>query len=641
MKKVLMLLCVALMVVQSVLAQDAGSILMGYCGEVYSRGMSLGVQRRESVAAVRFDEDFVSRFAGCRVTAIRVCLAGIVGNTAGVWLTDELPESIPYMTNPADVASDDYYKAAQYKPENFAYHFPYEAWLDIYGSDGKPDQNLQRTWQEKTLPTPYTIQADKPFYAGFRTFPVPGGVGTELIALEYDGTNGTDDHSWVYFPDSSDPWCPLAKTSFGSFNVGLMIQVRIEGESLPKNNVAMAAINGSEYMSTDEAATFECVVQNKGVNKLMSFDMTYSIDGEAQPTKTMKFQTGLEYNQYGGFRLEGIQFSEPGAHTLSITVGRPNGVDDTNESDNTLTRTLSVYSPEASLPRRVLVETFTGITCPNCPPAHEREEEALKGTDAIVVTHHSGFNPDELTHDTSLDLVWFYNYGGNSFAPAIMMDRTNVNGFYKTDYLGPVFYPGEPEGLRGVYEMLKKVPTTVDVKFEATYDAATRQLVVTAHGDVLATPAGSDHRLNVWLTESGIKAKKGQLGSDLGADYIHNNVLRAVLNSSSWGDPIDLSGDTYSRTFTTTLPAKWKPENMEIVGFLGNIDGSDPTNCRVFNAGSLRLADIDAEGVNLPTTSGHAAPAAYYSVSGQRLAAPAPGVTIVRSGNTTAKVLKP
>lgn len=630
MKKIILLLSIVLMGLQSTLAQDTASMLMGYCGETPFTGMTLGGQRRESIVAVQFDEDFVNRFAGCRVTGVRVCLAGIVGSTAGVWLTEELPSTIPYMTDPNSIATDDYYKAAQGKPDQFAYHFPYEAWLDIYGSDGKPDQNLQWQWMEESFDTPYTIQEGKPFYAGFRSFPAVGGVTNSVIALESGGAAGTDDHSWVYFPESADHWCPLTQTSMAEYNVGLMIQVRIEGETLPQNNVAMAAINGSEYMPTDEPATFECVVQNKGVNKLMSFDMTYSIDGVTQPTKTMQFQTGLEYNQYGGFRLEGIQFAEPGAHTLSITVSRPNGVEDTNESDNTMSRTLTVYAADASLPRQVLVETFTGITCGNCPAAHEREEEALEGTDAIVVAHHAGFYQDELTHKASLDLVWFYNYGGSTFAPAIMMDRTNVNSFYKTDYPGPVFYPGEPDGLRSVHETLKKVPTTVDVKFQASYDPATRQLTVTATGDILATPAGDDHRINVWLTESGIKAKAKQSGSSLGADYIHNHVLRELLTTSSWGDKIDLTGSTYTRTYTTTLNAKWKPENMEIVGFLGNIDGADATNCRVLNAGRLRLADIMTEGINSVSTNSLGS-VEYYSLSGQRLTAPTSGVTLMRT----------
>lgn len=640
MKKIILLLSAILMGVQSTLAQDAASLLMGYCGESPYTSMTLGGKEtepghsishsREQFVAVQFDEDFVSRFAGCRVTAVRVCLGGSVPQTAGVWITEELPAEVPYMTDANGTQTCDFVRAAQFNPEAYAYHFPYEAWIDTRNGGTKIDPNYSFSWKEAQLQKPYTISADKPFYAGYRAFAAPGGVGGQVIALENGGAAGTDDHSWVYFPESENHWCPLAQTSMAQFNVGLMIQVRIEGDALPKNNVAMAAINGSEYVTTAEPLSLECVMQNKGVNKLMSFDMTYSIDGVSQGTKTMKFTNGLEYNQYGGFKLDGITFSEPGAHTITVTATRPNGEEDTQPSDDTMTKTITVYAAEVSLPRRVLVETFTGITCGNCPGAHEREEEAFEGTDAIIVTHHAGFYADELTLNASVDLTWFYNNGGGTFAPAIMMDRTNVNGFYKTDYPGPVFYPGEPEGLRNVHTTLKKIPTTVDVKLQASYDPATRQLTVTATGDVLATPAGDDHRINVWLTESGIKAKAKQSGSSLGADYIHNNVLRALLTTSSWGDKIDLTGTTYTRTYTTTLNSKWNPENMEIVAFLGNIDGADPTNCRVLNADNLRLADIMTNGIGTVSTDSLGA-VEYYSLSGQRLTAPTSGVTLMRT----------
>lgn len=640
MKKILLFFSIALLAVQSAVAQDAGSILMGYCGEQPYTGMALGGARRESIVGVQFDEDFVNRFAGCRVTAIRVCLSGVVGSTAGVWITDELPDEIPYMTDPKDVTSDDFYKAAKHQPQNFAYHFPHEEWLDIYDASGQPDQSLAWQWQEKKLSKPYFIEEGVPFYAGFRSFPVPGGVESRVIALESGGAAGTDDHSYVYFPDSNDPWCPLAQTSMGQFSVGLMIQVRIEGEALPRNNVAMAAINGNEELPSNEPVTFECVMQNKGINKLMSFEMSYSIDGEVQATKRMQFTNGLDYNQYGGFKLEGITFTEAGPHTITVTARRPNDEEDTDPSDDTMTKNLFVYSSEALLERHVLVESFSTINCVNCPRAHKDEEEAFDGTDAVLVTHHAGFYTDELTIPGSEDLLWFYNMGGSTFAPAIMLDRANVNSFYATGYAGPVFLPGDAESLRNVMATLKKIPTTVDVKLSATYDPATRQLTVTATGDVLATPAGNDHRINVWLTESGVKAKRGQTGSELGRDYIHNNVLRLMLTNSSWGEKIDLTGSTYTRTYTATLDAGWNLANMEVVGFLANINGNDPTDCRVFNAGKLRLSSL--EGIATPAVGTAASTTEYYSLSGQRLTAPTSGVTLIRTAapDGTVKVLK-
>lgn len=631
--KMMAIVCLALLasLAMPVQADDSPSMLLGYCGETPYTGFTLGA-RDENIVAVQFDEEFVERFDGCEVTAVRTCISGIVGNTIGVWLTDELPAKIPNQSDPNDIRTLDYYKAAAKNYKDFAYHFPYEAWID-------PTTVQPWEWVEASFDEGYVIQKGKPFYAGFRSFAPPGAVQSSVIAAE---NGGTDVHSWVYFPGSDDPWCPLSQTSMASYGVNLMIQVRVAGESLPKNNIAMSAINGSEFVQKGEPQTLECVMQNLGVNTITSFDVTYSLDGVPQGTKTLR-ATGLEYRQYAGFRLEGITFDTTGEHTVSVTISRPNGEADTDESDNYMERTFTVYNSEDVVARNVLIETFTGITCGNCPAAHEREAEAFADRDVIMVAHHAGFYDDLLTTDADKSYTWFFNQGGSTFAPAIMMDRTNVNSFYATDYPGPVFYPGDPSEMRMVYETLEKVPATVSVSLSANYDPSTRQLTVNASGDVISTPGGKDHRINVWLVESGIKTKQSQSGSSLGRDYIHDHVFRKNL-SGTWGDAISLAGKSYEKSYTCTLDAAWVPENMEVVAFLANIDADDATNCRVLNANKIPLTS--AEGIrgvigNQATTIS----VENYGIDGRRQSETGKGLTITRTiqadGSTTSsKVLR-
>lgn len=633
MKKILLYFAMLLLAIPATAQEDAGSLLLGYCNETPFSGMVLGGARRESFVCVKFDEEFTKQYAGCQVSSVSVCMAGIVGKTAGVWLTEELPAEVPYMTNPADRTSDDYYKMATGNYKGYAYHFPYEGWMDV--SKG---QDLAWKWVEQPLDNAYTIQSGVPFYAGFRVFVAPGSTSNAVVALE---NGGTDPRCYVYFPDSQDHWCPLAQTNMSEYGSNLMIKVRVSGGALPTNDISLLAVQGDEFLKTGEKYDYRCVVRNSAANVVKSFDVSYSLDGVLQTTKTLSAEKGFAYNENAGFTLEGISFTTPGEHEISVTVSAPNGIEDIHPEDNTQTLKLTVYNAADALPRNVLVETFTGITCSNCPGAHEREAEAFKDLDVIMVTHHSGYYDDIFTTDADKSYTWFYN--GGTFAPAIMMDRTNPNSFYSTGYYGPVFLPAAPSEIRSVYDTLANVPTTVDVKLSASYTPSTRQLSVTVSGDVLSDPLAADPRLNVWLTESNLKAVRAdgkpmaQSGSSLGADYIHNNVFRLTL-TPTWGDKADLSGTTYERTYTCTLDESWKPENMEIVGFLANIDGDDCNNCRVLNAAKMAVADASiVDGISRQQTTANGQPAAVRDLQG-RIVSASNGRGVVLVGSK--KVLK-
>lgn len=634
MKKTLLLLLLTFIGLPQIMRADGetASVLMGYCEETSYTGMSMGSQQQEAIVAVRFDEDFVKRYAGCKVTSVRVCMSGVIGATAGVFLFSdkERPENIPHTTNPDDRTADDYYKAAQGKTSEFAYHFPYEAWIDLPArTDTEARDAMMWKWIEVPLDKPYTIDPNEAFFAGFRSFPPIGGTSRQVVALSGGGTN---EHSWVYFPDSDNwtKWAQLLETNMAEYGVNLMIQVRVEGDNLPTNDLALAAVNGPEFLKIGEAYEYECVIQNMATNKIKSFDLSYWIDGqEIVKDKHMEFQNGLNNKEYGGFKITDVVFTEPGMHHIEVTVSNPNGVDDLNPKDNTFTKSVEVYDPKDAVARRVLVESFSTASCGNCPGAHEREREAFEGTDAIEVCHHSGFYTDPFTTETDEKLTWFYNMGGSTFAPAIMMDRTNVNSFYDTGYPGPVFLPGDPTALKSIHATLKEVPATVGIDITGSYDVASRQLSVDVSGKVLAFPKGSDHRINVWLVEDNLKCKQPQSGSAEGINYIHRNVFRETL-TGVWGAQINLKDTSYSEHYTFTLPAGWNADNVAVVAFLANIDGYDATNCKVFNAGKLSLSDL------VPTGIANVAGATqttdtYYNIKGQRTSATSEGISIRRS----------
>ena len=99
---------------------------------------------------------------------------------------------------------------------------------------------------------------------------------------------------------------------------------------------------------------------------------------------------------------------------------------------------------------------------------------------------------------------------------------------------------------------------------------------------------------------------------------------------------VSLSTDAppYYATYTTTLDASWKPENMEIVAFVANYDETNCTNCTVYNAEGCALEGNDmVDGISTPEVASSATIQAVYDLQGARLGAMRRGVNIVKFNN--------
>lgn len=97
---------------------------------------------------------------------------------------------------------------------------------------------------------------------------------------------------------------------------------------------------------------------------------------------------------------------------------------------------------------------------------------------------------------------------------------------------------------------------------------------------------------------------------------------------------VSLSTDTPYATYTTTLDASWKPENMEIVAFVANYDETNCTNCTVYNAEGCALEGNDmVDGISTPEVASSATIQAVYDLQGARLGAMRRGLNIVKFNN--------
>jgi hypothetical protein len=104
-------------------------------------------------------------------------------------------------------------------------------------------------------------------------------------------------------------------------------------------------------------------------------------------------------------------------------------------------------------------------------------------------------------------------------------------------------------------------------------------------------------------------------------EKVHNNVFRTALTRFD-GDEINWNGDTYSETYTTTLPDSWKSNNVRVVAFVNLPFSSNETeHADVLNAAQLNINY--ATGINnVEADAAQVLDRACYNLQGQRISQP-------------------
>lgn len=603
MKTLTATLCTAAFATLTAAAQDDITMTIGYCADESADAIGLN-EKGLNVAAVKFEGDFLTQYAGSTVKSLSIQLGASFGSAGSVFVTDELTAPIPSrFADEQDIPDFDYVQC--YK------------------------------WVEIPLDKPFTIEPDAPFFAGIRILPYKQAPYHGSWQFAVDDNAEAAKHSYIY-DEQKQTWGLTTQRSWEGLTApSFLIRLVVSGDVLPTNDIAVSELSSIEYMRTSETTTATFTVTNFGANDVTAFDADLILDGTLASTTHFDLKEPLVTKGEATFTLEGVAYATEGTHTIAVVAKNPNGVADTHPEDNKAEREISVI--DRYFNHNILAEAFTTMQCANCPIAHERQDEAFDGLDSVVrVDHHSGFGTDLFTTQADRDFIWFYNNGGATYAPGIMLDRALLDDIFDLqrspgEEHSPIFGGSlYPEDFRYIHGVLTERPAYVDVNIASAYDPATRHLSITVSGEAIAKLKGDSPTLNVWLTESGLKSKQPQSGSSLGVNFVHNHVMRATL-TGSWGQTMNLGIEPYSKTFTTTLDAAWKPENMEIVAFIANYDKAHPDNCLVHNSAAAPIVD-DPTGIVSPALSTQA-PAAF-DLAGRRInASTTPAVVIIRTAD--------
>lgn len=243
-------------------------------------------------------------------------------------------------------------------------------------------------------------------------------------------------------------------------------------------------------------------------------------------------------------------------------------------SENEVTVTARPVSGGVSYYHKLLGMQFTSVGCQACPML----STALKAIQTEF--------PERLAVAS-----FHMDFGGMSDPMSIAATNN-----YRTNVLGnfsglPRFFYNLRKGTKEMISIksqieeelqneLQNYPASCGVAIESAYDSSARTVSVTAK---LTSNVTNTYRCLIYLVEDGIKYF--QTNGD--NNYVHNNVVRAVVSTSLNGDRFEnevQAGREITMSRSGQLAEGWNTDNMRIiVSMLITLDGGKTYTCNNVN----------------------------------------------------------
>ena len=442
------------------------------------------------------------------------------------------------------------------------------------GSLAKAD--IVKGWNNVELATPFEIPANNTtgLYIGYSTYQTGSNYGMSVLKTPQPNA------LWVQLGTNAE-W--VDRSSEGT----LCLEAMIAGDQLPKLNLRLLSLSApTDYVMVRGQMKVVGTVKNMALQTVTGFDVETRIDG-VDAVYTSHVDLTLDYLEESTFSYT-IEpaITEAGKGKVSVTITKLNEGDDENLDDNTAEREFDIVAEDFT--RRVLLEEFTTEQCPNCPRVgtylHNILEEEKYKDGVVAVCHHSAYYTDWLTIPSDNSFTWYFNDGGATYAPAIMLNRNTEEG-----NTTPIFNPSSENQLRAGIDYYLSQTAFVSVDVQAKLDTTTNVVNVVVKGsrskeDITVNPA----RITVWLIEDNIAARS-QAGA---TTWTHQHVNRAI--NSTWGDVIEWDGNNYTYECQFKMRSDYKQENMSVAAMIFDYD-ENATKNNVANANQAPVTIKEAE----------------------------------------------
>lgn len=519
---------------------DTELFALGYCVNSFANQTGFGWQRDDTQQhtinmAIYLPASLLTKYEGDKIEYIDFGLAQQFGSSATVFVTEELTGR-PLSTGTST--------------------------------------SYEKGWNRVKLTSPVTVSGTKDLYVGVS---VLFGADENGWGLAYDNVaNGVSGRNW-YGIDSQ--WFKLDVNNV-PFN--FCVRAILSGNNIPENDVSLdgVAVENS-YKEQNQPWTATLTLRNNGSKPVTALDVQASVGGRIMSESSTDDDFEIAPGELGKVTVPGIKVSDEGDCTVTLTVTKVNGGDDSDLSDNSKSTTIYSYreGTEPGVPN-ILLEQFIS----------ENYDEAMKAdslyatvadrrSDIVWVKHHMVYRnvTDQFVNSEEEPYLELYS-DGKKFVPAICANRLSFSG---QEDAGPAYFVADGDNLEGIINGALSVPSFINLSVTATpsADGNSVHAEITGHAGTSSMQQQTDLRLTTWLVEDSIESDE-QSGIEV---YVQNGVLRRVVSSDAWGDKLDISNYDFAKSFDIPLEPSWNAKNMRVVAFVNNYNDS-PRRRIVYNS---------------------------------------------------------
>lgn len=596
----------------------AGSMWFGSAEDFYDT-LGLNYQSYRAVALMWMTPEDRSRFAGCKITALKFWTSTITDPTAlaDIVILDDL-------TTIKSVSKTLYHQRFPLVNE---YH------------------------RENTIEfdTPFTItEGDEPLYIGWHIY-VKNNIGwdnknepsTHHFGFDYKygkESYRSDLLGWKGPEDTEWKWKNYGQT-MGEF----VLFARIEGENLPINDVVLRGIDTPSYTNANDPIEARLRIYNDGSNDITSVQVTAAIGKEEPQVIDVTLDEPLAQR---GTDTIAVSFSYPGEGAnlpLTLTVSKVNGMDDPTPDNNVCETLITAVDKANMFTRNVVIEEGTGLWCSWCPRGIVAMEQLAQkyrndGRLIQVAVHYN----DKYTIDGIKAFIYSYMPG----FPAALIDR----GVRIDPY---------PEALEAAYLKALDKPSIAKVSVEAIPSDDGLWIDLVSHIEFALNVKGDDYSMVYWVVEDELGPEEQKNGYSKTGENINymfgkmagweelpekvvitlNDVAVAVnpgklgagLGEQDVFDALVRKGQVTEHGFTVDTDLLMEPDNCRFIAMVYNNRTHE-----IENAAWVGKTHVSAPIVR----ADESAPAEYYNLQGIRInpETAAPGLYIRRQGNAATKV---
>ncbi len=538
MKKVfskMILFCVTAMLLSSgALQAQEQTIRLGYCETATGSPLvpSGEPEACEVGAAIYLPASLLKKYKGNKINRVDFAIMNRVGNVMTVFVTKELGGTPIVSRNISE---------------------------------------FQAGWNSVELPKSVSITGTEDLYVGYVYYTDIENYSTPVIWFD-SPSGGNDGVNW-YSKDNS--WY-VTKANVIDYNV--CIRAYATGTNVPLNDVGISDLSGNGIVRQNSPEKFKALIRNYGLDTVNKLTIEAKANGQVFATKTID-NLNVGHNEKYKFEIQDVEFPTEGNSTIEVNVIQVNDNSDNDLTDNATSIPIYCIRPEAkAVARTVLFEEFTSERTNDGVLSNELYRDVLAlypNLKHVWVKHHVKDKfalPEE-------EVYGYFFQKGSPFYPSVMVDR---NVFEGLEDRGPGYFVTRGDVFEAMLlvseSMLCFVTPVVQVDYNK--DLNKMDIKVDVNSEVKEMIGQKDLRLTVYAVEDNVYSvtQTGEM------EYHHNGIIRKVLTTSGWGDPIDLNEYTVTKNYTLDVDPTWKPENMRIVAFVSNYDNTKYDKCMVYNA---------------------------------------------------------